>query len=104
MTPRTFLPREKAGRVALWFTTAGFASWLILPAVTTLFRETFPITDTVVMPIIGVAMITIASVVNFITYVFLRQRSVANLICFSLTVVFTIFSATFLIGEGLSGI
>jgi hypothetical protein len=56
------------------------------------------------MPFIGVLVVAIAAIINLVTYVFLRQRSVANVITLSVTVCFTVFSATFLIGEGLAGV
>jgi hypothetical protein len=101
---RTVWPHEKPGKVALWFAAGAFTLWVILPMITGAFRETFPITDTWVMPFIGVLGVAIAAAVNLFTYVFNRQRSVMNLIALSLTVSFTVFSATFLIGEGLAGV
>jgi energy-coupling factor transporter transmembrane protein EcfT len=101
---RTFWPHEKPGKVSLWFAVAAFALWVVLPLLTSAFRETVPVTDTWVMPFIGVVGVAIAAAVNLFTYVFNRQRSVTNLIALSLTVSFTVFSAAFLIGEGLAGV
>jgi hypothetical protein len=101
---RTLWPHEKPGKVALWFAASAFVLWVVLPMITGAFRETVPVTDTWVMPFIGVLGVTIAAVVNLFTYVFNRQRSVMNLIALSLTVSFTVFTATFLIGEGLAGV
>ena len=101
---RTFWPHEKPGKVALWFAVAALLLWLVLPMITGAFRETVPVTDTWVMPFIGVVGVGIAAAVNLFTYVFNRQRSVMNLIAMSLTVAFTVFTATFLIGEGLAGV
>lgn len=56
------------------------------------------------MPAIGVLLMLVAAVSNFVTYVFLRQRSVVNLAVFSLTSVFAVFTAVMLIGEGLAGV
>ena len=101
---RTFWPREKPGKTALWFAFAAFLLWVVLPLITTIFHETVPVTDTWIMPFIGVVGVAFAAVVNLFTYVFNRQRSVTNLIAMSLTVAFTVFTATFLIGEGLAGV
>ena len=101
---RTFWPHEKPGKVALWFAVAALLLWLVLPMITEAFRETVPVTDTWVMPFIGVVGVGIAAAVNLFTYVFNRQRSVTNVIAMSLTVSFTVFSAVFLIGEGLAGV
>ena len=101
---RGFWPHEKSGKVALWFAFGAFLLWVILPMITGAFRETYPVTDTWVMPFIGVLGVAIAAAVNLFTYVFNRERSVMNLIALSLTVSFTVFSATFLIGEGLAGV
>jgi hypothetical protein len=101
---RTFWPREKAGKVALWFAFAAFLLWVALPMITTVFHETVPITDTWVMPFIGVVGVSIAAVVNVFIYVFQRQRSVTNLVAMTLTVFYTLFSGVFFIGEALSGV
>lgn len=104
MTKRTLLPTERPGKVSIWLSVIGFASWLVLPMITMFFRESAPITDTWVMPFIGVVLMLIAAVSNFITFVFMRQRSVLNVTVFSVTTVFAIFVTTFLVGEGLAGV
>lgn len=101
---RTFWPHERPGKVALWFAVAAFLLWIVLPMITGAFRETVSVTDTWVMPFIGVVGVGIAAAVNLFTYVFNRQRSVTNVIAMSLTVSFTVFTATLLIGEGLAGV
>lgn len=100
----TFWPRQKAGKVAMWCSLGAFILWILLPLTTTVFHESVPITDTWVMPFIGVVGITVASVINVYTFTVKRQRSVINLIAMVVTVFFTLFTATFFIGEGLSGL
>ena len=101
---RGFGPSEKSGKVALWFAVGAFLLWIILPLITGAFRESVPVTDTWVMPFIGVVGVAIAAAVNLYTYVVKRQRSALNLTAMSVTVCFTVFSAVFLIGEGLAGV
>lgn len=100
----TFWPRQQAGRVSSWITLGAFILWILLPLTTSLFRESVPVTDTWVMPFIGVVGIAGATVVNIYTFAVKRQRSVANLIALVATLFFTLFTATFFIGEGLSGL
>lgn len=104
MPERTLLPKERAGKVSIWLSVLGFASWFVLPVITMLFRTTAPVTDTWVMPFIGVVLMLVAAVSNFITFVFMRQRSVLNVVFFSVTTVFAIFVTVFLVGEGLAGV
>ena len=101
---RGFWPHQKSGKVALWFAFGAFLLWVILPMITGAFRETYPVTDTWVMPFIGVIGVAIAAAVNLFTYVVKRQRSAINLTAMSITVCFTFFYAVFLIGEGLAGV
>jgi hypothetical protein len=69
----------------------------------TALRDTFPVTDTVVMPIIGLALVTLAAIVNVIAFWLGRQRSVMNMIATVLTVAATVFFGFFVIGEGVGG-
>lgn len=102
--PRPVWPKESSGKSALWIGLLGLSSWIILPLITTLFRTTFPITDTYVMPVIGSVMIVGAALWNLITYVFLRQRSAMNVVMLSLTVFWAAFTTLFVVGEGIAGI
>jgi hypothetical protein len=96
-------PTRAIGWVALGAAVIGLGSWIVLPLITTIFRETFPITDTVVMPIIGSVLIAIAALLNVIALWPARQRNVLNLIATILTVPAALFFLTFVIGEGIAG-
>ncbi|TFD79867.1 hypothetical protein [Cryobacterium fucosi] len=76
----------------------GLASWLILPVVTTIFRETYPVTDTWVMPAIGTVRIDAAAVLNVLCVWLWRERSVLNVIALGVTVPLAL---VFVVGEGL---
>ncbi len=95
-------PTARSGRLAIVAAVVGLGSWIVLPMLTAL-RDTFPVTDTVVMPIIGLVLVTLAAIVNVITLWLCRQRSVMNIIATVLTVVATVFFGFFVIGEGLGG-
>lgn len=82
---------------------AGLGSWIVLPLVTALFSDTFPVTDTVVMPVIGLVLVTLAAIVNVLTLWLGRQRSAMNIVATVLTVTATLFFGLFVIGEGLGG-
>jgi hypothetical protein len=79
------------------------ATWVVLPLITTFFGETFPITDTVLMPIIGIVLTAVAAVLNVIALWPARQRNVLTLIATILTVMVTLVFGVFVIGEGLAG-
>lgn len=97
-------PTARSGWFALVAAFVGLGSWIVLPIITTLFHDTYPVTDTVVMPIIGTVLVTLAATVNVVVLWFGRQRSVMNVISTVLTVAGAVFFGFFVIGEGLSGV
>ena len=76
---------------------------MALPIVTSLFREPYPVTDTCVMPVIGLALTAIAAVVNVVVVWRGGQRSGVSVVAAALTVAATLFLGFFVIGEGLGG-
>ena len=96
-------PTARSGWIALAAAAVGLGSWIVLPIVTSLFADTFPVTDTVVMPVIGLVLVTLAAIVNVLALWLGRQRSVMNLVATALTVVASVFFGVFVIGEGLGG-
>ena len=101
--PSRTWPTARSGRLALAAAAVGLGSWIVLPIVTALFADIFPVTDTVLMPIIGLVLVTLAAVVNVMTLWLGRQRSAMNIIATVLTVAATLFFGVFVIGEGLGG-
>jgi GNAT superfamily N-acetyltransferase len=51
------MPRSAAGWWAIVLSVVGLGSWIVLPLITINFRDTFPITDTALMPIIGLVLV-----------------------------------------------
>jgi hypothetical protein len=98
-----FLPTGRAGWWALIITAVGLGSWLVLPIVTTVFRERYPVTDTVLMPIIGLGLTLVAALVNVLVVWRARERSVLNILAMVFTLAAGAFFGAFLIGEGLAG-
>lgn len=98
------VPSRPIGWIGLVAAVVGLGSWVVLPVITMLFRETAPVTDTVLMPIIGVVLIAIAATLNVVALWPARQRNVLTLIATILTVPATILFSVFLIGEGLAGV
>jgi hypothetical protein len=96
-------PTARRGWLALAAAAAGLGSWIVLPIITTLFADIFPVTDTVVMPVIGLVLVLMAAIVNVLTLWLGRQRSVWNIVATVLTVAATLFFGVFVIGEGLGG-
>ena len=97
------LPTRPIGWLAVAAAVVGLGSWIVLPIITTVFRETYPVTDTFVMPLIGAVLIVIAAVLNPLAIWVWKQKNALNLIAMLLTVGAALFLLPFVIGEGISG-
>jgi hypothetical protein len=102
--PTPAWPTKPFGWVAIGAAVVGLGSWFVLPTITGLFRERYPITDTWVMPAVGMALIVIAGIINLLAVWPGRQRSVVNIVVAVVICSMAIFFSTFVIGEGLSGV
>lgn len=100
---RHFLPRTGLGRAALAATGVALASWVVLPMITVAFRETVPVTDTAVMPAIGLVLTLAAAVLNVMALWRARDRATSLVIAAVLTVPLALFTALVLVGGGLNG-
>ena len=96
-------PPAPRGWWALVMAAIGLGSWVVLPLVTTVFRESYPVTDTVLMPVIGLVLVAVAAVVDVLVVWRGGQRSAMNLVAAILTSGATLFLGFFVIGEGLGG-
>lgn len=96
-------PRTAIGWWAIVLSVIGLASWVILPLITTIFGETYPVTDSWVMPAIGTVLIDAAAVLNVLCIWPFRERSVLNIIALCVTVPLALLFTLFVVGEGLSG-
>lgn len=99
----TVWPTSAAGWAAIVSAVIGLGSWIVLPIVTSVLGERYPVTDTVVMPVIGLALTAIAAVVNVLVVWRGGQRSGVSVVAAALTVAATLFLGFFVIGEGLGG-
>jgi hypothetical protein len=97
------VPNRPIGWVAAASVPIALAAWVVLPMITTMFGETVPVTDTALMPIIGVTITLIAAVLNILALTVWRQRNVLNLIGALLAVPVALVFLVFLIGEGIGG-
>lgn len=100
--PTKIFPADPVGWIALVAAAIGLGSWLVLP-VFTVFRDQWPVTDTVVMPIIGVALVLVSAIVNVLAVWIGKQRSVMNVLAMGLTVMATLGFGFIVIGEALGG-
>jgi hypothetical protein len=98
------LPGTKAGRWALILTVIIIAACAALPIITINFRNTYPVTDTWVMPAIGVVLIDFAAVFNVLCVWPWRERSILNIIAAVLTVLLALFFTFMVVGESLAGV
>lgn len=97
------LPRTKTGWWALGFTVIGIAAWVVLPVITTIFRETYPVTDTWIMPAIGTVLIDLAAVFNLLCVWRRRERSVLNIVAAVLVIPMALLFTFIVVGESLGG-
>lgn len=88
---------------ALGLAVIGIASWVVLPVITTIYRETYPITDTWIMPAIGTFPIDAAAVLSVLCVWRWRERSILNIIAAVLTVLMALFFTLMVVGESLGG-
>lgn len=103
-TERTrIVPDTGFGWLAVIAAAVGLGSWIVLPVITSLLRDEYPVTDTYLMPVIGLVLTVIAAVVNVLAVWLGRQRSIMSLVAMFLTVMASLFFGLFVIGEGLSG-
>jgi len=77
---RTVVPSSAVGWWAVGVAVLGLAPWVVLPVITAAYRETYPITDTWVMPAIGLAATDLAALFNALSIWLWRQRSTLNVI------------------------
>lgn len=98
------LPVTKAGWWALGLSVLGVISWVILPMITMVFREKYPVTNSYVMPLIGTVLIDIAAVFNILCLWHWRERSALNIALAVLVIPVAVFFTIIVVGEGIAGI
>lgn len=101
--PWATVPSRPIGWIAFGAAVVGIGSWFVLPLITTLFGETYPVTDTYVMPLIGAVLLFVAAVLNPLALWVWKQRNVLTLIATILTVGAALFILPIVIGEGIGG-
>lgn len=98
------VPNSRVGWWALALSIVGLGSWVVLPIITGLFRETCPVTNTVVMPVIGMVLLDAAAVFNVVSVFRWKERSVLNIVALVLTIPTALLISLIVIGEGLAGV
>lgn len=98
------VPKRAVGWWAFGLSVAGIAAWVILPVITTVFRESYPITDTAFMPIIGVALVDAAAIFNALDLFLWKERSVLNIVAAAITIPAALFLTLTFVGEGIGGV
>lgn len=100
-TTSPLLPTAPSGWIAFAAAGSEWGPGSCFSIVTSLFADEYPVTDTIVMPIIGLVLTVMAAVDNVLVLWLARQRSLANILANVLTVSATLFLGFFVIGEGL---
>jgi hypothetical protein len=101
---RAIVPSTPVGWWALGLGAVAIASWVALPLITINFRDTYPITDTWVMPAIGVVLTDLAAVFDVLCIWPWRERSVLNIAAVVITIPAALFFTFIVVGEGISGV
>lgn len=97
-------PQTTLGWWGLVITLISIAAWFVLPQITMTYHDTYPITDTWVMPVIGMVLVDAAVVLNILAVWRRRERSIAVIIALCLTVPAAVFFTLMVVGEGLAGV
>lgn len=71
-------PQTPLGWWGLFMTLISIAAWFTLPSITMTYRETYPITDTWVLPAIGMVLVDAAAVLNVLAVWRRRERSIVH--------------------------
>lgn len=101
---RPVTPRRVIGWWTLGLSVLGLAAWIILPLITITFRERYPVTDTWVMPAIGLVITDLAALFNVLCIWLWKERSILNIVSTVLTIPVALFVIFLVVGEGLAGI
>lgn len=72
--------------------------------ITMAFRTRYPITDTWVMPAIGLVLTDLAAVVSVLCVWRWRERSVLNVVAVVIIIPVALFVTFMVVGEGLAGV
>ncbi len=100
---RPLAPNRAIGWWTIGLSVLGLAVWVILPMITITFRERYPVTDTWVMPAIGLLLTDTAAVFNMLCLWFWKERSVLNILFAVLVIPVSLFVTFMVVGEGLAG-
>ncbi len=101
---RNLVPVSPIGRWAVVVAVIGLGAWVVLPLISMQFRETYPVTDTWVMPAIGVVVSDAAAVFNILAVWHWEERSVLNIVSAVLVVIAAVFFTFIVVAEGLAGV
>jgi hypothetical protein len=97
-------PQTQLGRWGIVVAIVAVVFTFSLPLVTSAFRETYGITDSWVMPVVGVIALDAAAIVNLLAIVWKKERSLTSLIVTAVVGFMGAFFTLFVVGEGLAGV
>ena len=95
---------QYSGILFLLFTVIVIAVCALLPVITINFRDTYPITDTWVMPVTGTILIDLAAVFNVLCVWRRHERAILSIVATVLTVLSALFFTFMVVGEGIAGV
>lgn len=103
-TTRRLTPGRAIGWWTFGLSVLGLAAWVILPMITMAYRETYPVTDTWLMPVLGLVLTDVAAVFNVLCIWRWKERSVLNIVAAVLTIPAALLVTLIVVGEGLAGV
>ena len=101
---RHLTPGSPFGWWAIGLSVLGLTAWAYLPMISMAFRETYPVTDTWVMPVIWLVLADVAAAFNVLCVWRWQERSVLNIVAVVLTVPAALFVTIMVLGEFLAGV
>ena len=97
------IPRSVLSWWALGLSALGLGAWVVLPLVTAVFADEYPITNTGVMPAIGTILIVVAAIFNVLCVWLWKERSTLNILAAVVTIPAAIFLGVMVGGQMIGG-
>lgn len=97
------LPSRAVGWWAIGLSILGLAAWMILPIITAVFGERYPITNTGLMPAIGTTLVVVAAVADVLCLWVWKERSTLNIAASVITIPAAVFFSFMVVGGAVGG-
>lgn len=100
---RSLMPRTRVGWWAVAASVVGMGSWIVLPMITGRYHDIYPITNSWVMPLIGLVLIDLAAILDGLVIWRWKDRSILGVALALLVFLAALLITLIVVGEALSG-